>query len=848
MVDLLTSYRANGPGHDEMLQATGPARAAWEQLAEQARLGQGARLDASRAEVVRLLQDQGLPQAGPAAEAWQLDPLPVLVDELEWHPLEAALRQRAELLDQILTDLYGERKLLASGLLPPEIVLGHPGFVREAAGIRIPGAHQLFHSAVDLARNADGAWTALADRSDSPVGLGYVMADRRVVSEVLAGSYRTSRTRRVGPFFQALRESLQAAAPAPAGDSPRIAVLTPGESSPSTFDHGYLATMLGLPLVEGGDLVVEDGRVWARSLGRREPVDVLLRRVAATQVDPLELDGTSRLGTPGLVHAARTGGVTIVNTLGSGVLESPALLTYLPRLARALRDEELALPSAVTYWCGERSMCSHVIANLGRLVIRSTTSGHPPVAGWELTMDERADLAAAIAARPSAWVGQEPVEASTTPTVLGRSLVPQPTSLRTFAVAHGEGYVVMSGALGSVGPAPQAALAGPTMGGTAKDVWVLAAEPRAVADRALPTLDLPPARSADAAISPRAAEDLFRLGRSTERAEATVRLLAAVADRWDDYHSRPTAPATAPAGTDPAGTDPAGNHPAPPGHGHAAGTRALDVLLGALHELADDAPLPSLVTDESVTGSVAWSVAQMSRDAAGVRDNLSPDVWLAISSLERTLALERARRHDGDGAQLGLGPVLSRLLESLMALHGIFTESLVRDIGWRLLEVGRRLERARHLVTALGASVSVRRERAVESLVIESVLLAHESVITFRRRYPTGGLGAMLDLLLTDETNPRALAFQLAQLRTHLAELPALARGPASRDQLLAEVTDLLAELRTDRVEGVGGRRVQLAQTLESIHWRLDELGTEIIRVHFTHPVAARWPEEGWQQ
>ncbi|MHB1065794.1 MAG: circularly permuted type 2 ATP-grasp protein, partial [Georgenia sp.] len=700
MVDLLVSYAAGGPGHDEMLQATGQARAAWRTLAEQARLGRADRLEATRAAVVELLADQGVTAGDPTAQSWQLDPLPVLVDEHEWHRLEAAVQQRATLLDLVLTDLYRERKLLVSGLLPPEIALAHPGFNRPADGISLPGPHQLFLTATDLARNADGAWTALADRTDVPGGLGYVMADRRVVSEVLATSYRSSRTRRVGPFFQALKAGLGRVAPAAAGDNPRIAMLSSG-SSASTFENGYLAAMLGLPIVEGGDLVVRDGRVWARSLGTAEPIDVLLRQVAAADVDPLELRRGSQHGTPGLVHAARRGAVTIVNPLGSGVLENPALHGYLPRLARVLLGEDLALPSAVTYWCGERSMCSHVIANLGRLVLLPVAGSQPAVLGWELSLGQRADLSARISARPGAWVAQEPVEASTTPSVEARTLRPRPTSLRMFAVAADDGYTVLSGGLGHVGDPPQAMLGRPTMG-TAKDVWVLAAEPPSIS--AGPADGLARQHPGDA-VSPRAAERLYQFGRRTEAAEATARLLGAVADRWDDYHARLDAD----------------------------GVRALSVLCGALPTIDDpeltEATLTALITDVGTRGSVAWWVARMHRAATGVRDNLSTGVWVALSSLERTLEQERHRLRGDADAQLGLGPVLSRVLESLTALGGICADSLVRDTGWHLLQVGRRLERAERLVATLAATLTARPEPAVEALVVDSVLVANESII-----------------------------------------------------------------------------------------------------------------------
>ncbi|MEE6271863.1 circularly permuted type 2 ATP-grasp protein [Georgenia sp. MJ206] len=853
MTDLLAAYAAAGPGHDEMLQASGAARTAWDRLAARAHLGNGEELAARAEEVTSLLADHGATAPG-TGDAWQLDPLPVLLDEVEWTRLEDAVRQRTELLDAVLADLYGPRRLLSSGILPPELVLSHPGFVRAADGIRLPGAHQLVVAGADVARNADGSWVVITDHAQAPSGMGHAMEDRRVVSQVLAGLYRHSRIRRIGPFFHALGQALAGVAPEAAGDGARVALLTSGPSSPTAFDEGYLAAMLGIPLVQGTDLVVEDGRVWARALDGRAPVDVLLRRVDARDCDPLELRGGTGLGTPGLVQAARTGTVSVVNPFGSGALENPALLTYLPRLSRALRDEELTLGSAVTYWCGERSMCSHVIANLARLVIKPIGSAPgSTVHGWELTNGERADLAVQISHRPWAWVGQEPVEASTTPTVEGRGLRAYPTVLRTFAVARGETYDVMAGALGRVTPDGGRSLSAPHPAGAAKDVWVLSAEPYAAAESWPGEPELLPRRAEATGIAPRAARELFRLGRATERAEGTARLLRAVADRRDDEGTT---------------TRPGAQHGADPGAG------AVPILLAALRgeptgiagaavDLPGDAPAPpspardlplsQVVTDPAVPGTIAHAVAAMVRSAASVRDLLSPDTWLALSSLERTLALERRRRAGSEAdteAELGLGPVLGRVLEGLLALSGVFTESMVHDVGWTLLEVGRRLERAQHLVAVLAATVTTRHEPAVDALVQRSVLSAHESVLTHRRRYPgQPPLRGMLELLLLDGANPRSLAFQLDRIGELLADLPAVSRGPQSRDQLLADVVDLLTEMPLDAVvaeAGPGGERTRLAETLTSMAWRLQSLGAEITAVHLTSPRPAQWPGEVW--
>ncbi|WP_163543878.1 circularly permuted type 2 ATP-grasp protein [Occultella kanbiaonis] len=818
MTDLLASYRAGGPGHDEMLQSSGAARAAWDQLADLAGVGSWEQLAGRSADVRSLLEDHGVRYgADPQDRPWLLDPLPVLIDEVEWVRLEAAVRQRAQLLDAILTDLYSERRLLSSGAIPAEIVLAHPGFLRAVDGITIPGPHQLFLHAADLARNADGSWLALADRTQAPNGPGYAMENRRVIAQVLAGLYRQARIRRLGPFYHAMRLALHDVAPPSAGDAPRVALLTPGPHSRTTFDQGYLATMLGYPMVEGEDLVVSDGRLWLRSLNEPEPVDVLIRRVDGSYCDPLDLRGDSRLGVPGLVHAARSGAVTVVNTFGSGVLENPALLTYLPRLCRDLLGTDLLLGSAVTYWCGERSMCSHVIANLDRLVLKATDTGGPEHNGWELTVGERADLAVRISAEPHRWVGQEPVDASTTPSVGAGTLEPRSTVLRTFAVARPSGYQVMSGALARVTPEHTQTVARVTLGAVAKDVWILSAEPQPITDTWLRdgTSDAP-RRAGASSISAGAAEDLYWFGRYAERTEATIRLIRAVTDRWDDYH-------LAPAST---------------------GGRALAVLTAALEQVTTSGSLSELVIDGTRPGTVAYAVDAMTRSATAVRDQLAGDTWIAMGSIERALNRERARRSPLGSSDGGLGPVLTRALEGSLALAGIGAESMVRDVGWTLMDIGRRIERAQHLVRALLASVTAHREPAVDSLVLESLLIANESVITYRRRWQTHArLDTFCELLLLDEKNPRSLAHQVTRIGAGFATLPAPAARVQARDGLLADLVDLLAEfdpasaVQPDETDA----RPRLAEALESLRWRLEELCAEIAKAHFSRPMPAEW-------
>ena len=552
--DLLTAYAASvlpiyAPAdgtlrRDEMVDDARSMRSSWRGVGEVLTELGLAGLRGRRSAIARLLEDDGVTyhaQNQPAEQPWTLDPLPLLIDEDDWIPLERGLIQRAELLDDILTDLYGSRRLISDGLLPPAVVFGHSGFVRDSDQIRVPGARQLFLAAADLARDADGAWRVLGDRIQAPSGAGYAMENRSVLSRALPGLYRGTGVHRIAPFFRTMRDSLQRLAPHPdrLAGAPRVVLLSPGSDSETAFDQAFLSSLLGLPLVVGGDLLVRDGRVWHRSLDRLEPVDVIMRRVDADFCDPLELRPDSQLGIPGLLEVARAGGVSVVNSIGAGVLENPGLLAYLPGICRALRGEDLQLQSATTHWCGERDRRDHVLANLSRLVIKpiARTSGRTSLFGWELSERERAETVRRISAEPHAWVGQEPLAMSTAPTLRQTSLQPRSIVLRTFAVTDGATYQVMPGGLTRAPLAPDTVMVSNATGAVSKDVWVLSSVTPAGDDQV--TVGLLGPETVSAAVSPRVAEDLFWLGRYAERAESLTRLLRVVDNRWRDMHPAP---------------------------------------------------------------------------------------------------------------------------------------------------------------------------------------------------------------------------------------------------------------------------------------------------------------------
>ncbi|MFE7742176.1 circularly permuted type 2 ATP-grasp protein, partial [Nocardia sp. NPDC057455] len=528
--------------YDELVDANGAVRRMWSELsADFAELG-GDGLGKLDSRVRRLIDDDGITylEVGAATETtapWRLDPIPLLVAAGDWTRLEAGVEQRSRVFDEVLTDVYGPRRTLGSGLLAPEAVFGNRGYVRAAHGITVPGRHQLFLHACDLSRWGDGRFRVLADWTQAPAGAGYALADRRVVSTAIPESFEHANPRPLTPFARAMRLMLIESAPTD-DDEPVVVVLSPGVRSETAFDQAYLASTLGFPLVESADLVVRDGALWMRSLGTLKRVDVVLRRVDAEFSDPLDLRPDSRLGVVGLVEVLRRGAVTVVNTLGSGLLENPALTHFLPALSRALLGEDLLLESAPSYWGGHERERKHLIAKLDELIIRSTIDG-TTLFGPELSRDQREELQARIHAHGWQWVGQAPAQFSVAPAIRDHhGLGAAPVGMRLFSLAHRGGYTVMSGGLGQLRQRTTDRAARTV---AAKDIWVRAAPTAAAAISTEPPRERE--RRTDpivAAISsPRVLNDLFWIGRYGERAEDAARLLIATHERYQEFRYRP---------------------------------------------------------------------------------------------------------------------------------------------------------------------------------------------------------------------------------------------------------------------------------------------------------------------
>ncbi|OMC30446.1 hypothetical protein A5739_14845 [Mycobacterium colombiense] len=843
---LLAGYRAaraqealfdlrHGPasGYDEFVDQDGNVRPAWAELADAIAERGRAGLDRLRSVVHDLIDNDGITYTdvvpggrGQEPRPWQLDTLPIVLSAADWEVLEAGLLQRSRVLDAVLADLYGPRSLLTEGVLPPELLFGHPGYVRAANGIEIPGRHQLFMHACDVSRRPDGTFVVNGDRTQAPSGAGYALADRRVIAHSIPELYESIAPRPTTPFAQALRLALIDAAPDDAQD-PVVVVLSPGIYSETAFDQAYLATLLGFPLVESADLVVRDGMLWMRSLGTLKRVDVVLRRVDADYTDPLDLRADSRLGVAGLVEAQHRGTVTVVNTLGSGVLENPGLLRFLPAIAEHLLSETLQLPTAQVYWGGIASERSHLLANLSSLLVKSTV-GEKTLVGPTLSSRQLTELAAGIERTPWQWIGQELPQFSSAPTDHAGVLSSAGVGIRLFTVAQRGGYAPMIGGIGYVLAPGSAAYTLKTI--AAKDVWVRPTERARAEAISLPTPE-PPAKTAAGTwgiSSPRVLSDMFWIGRYGERAESMARLLIVTRDRFHVYRH----------------------------HQHSEESECVPVLMTALGRITGTDITPdsdgdhaemiaiapstlwSLTVDPYRPGSLVQSVEGLALAARAVRDQMSNDTWMVLAAVERALALESEPPDSLSEADALLTGAQAQTLAGMLTLSGVASESLVRDVGWTMMDIGKRIERGLWLTALLQSTLTVGRGAAAEQTVIESTLVACESSVIYRRR--TVGkisVAAMAELMLFDAQNPRSLLYQLERLRTNLRDLPG-SSGSSRPERLVDEIGTLLRRSHPAELERVGGdgRRAELAELLAAVHGELRDLAEVITTTQLTLP------------
>jgi uncharacterized circularly permuted ATP-grasp superfamily protein/uncharacterized alpha-E superfamily protein len=829
--EMLTRARQAEPGHyDELRDDEGKLREHWASFA--AHLG-GPLGDLGRRQATlgqQIIEDgvtyNIYSAPGGSSRPWSLEVLPMLIGSKDWAQIERGISQRAALLNGVLQDIYTEQNLLKDAMLPAALVLGHPGYLRGLKGFTPPGGIYLHMVAFDLVRGADGHWWVVSQRTQAPSGLGYVMQNRLIVSRLFPEAYRAMSVQHLASSYRRMVDTLQTLAePCAGGMTPRLALWTPGPYNETYFEHAYLARYLGLPLVEGGDLIVRDERVYLKTVQGLEPLHGLLRRLDDDFCDPLELRSDSTLGVPGLLQAVRAGNVVVANALGTGFLESPAIHGFLPALSRRLLGKELLMPSLPTWWCGEAAAWRALSPEIDTKVIRPTFP-HLPTPGFaraslrqsfEAVMGPTLTPAAQRAWRqrverdPAAYTAQDFVPYAQTPVWAQGQLAMRGASLRVYALADGlGGWQVLPGGMTRIATRD----AGPVsmqLGGSSLDTWVATDGPVDTFSMLPQPMKMDDLVHRQRPVASRTGENLFWMGRYTERAEQQLRMVQALLSLLgDDDASAPNVLEAMSSLSISSGLVP-----------KAAPTLVKSPRVferAAIEALAD-------VRAKQGAYSLAYNLGALERSAQLLKDRLSPEHDRLLRSLGHDFVARLQRTDEQPLELVDSREALDHLAMQLAAVTGAQSDRMTRDAGWRLLTVGRLIERLSGYAIFMQAFVGQSAWRSPAGF--DLLLMLFDSKITFRARFQRRlEWPALVATLVTDEANPRALACVLRRLRTELAKLPDQA-GP------LTGLLDLLPQ------EGVGvpleelvragdGEKAVLAlsQRLAEAAWRLsDELG-----------------------
>lgn len=693
---------------------------------------------------------------------WNLNVVPFLLRQAEWQTVENGLKQRAQLLNLVLKDIYGEGNLIKNGIVPHEVIHGHRGFLRQCSGIEYSTEKFLSIYAADLSRGTDGRLWVVNDRAEAPSGMGYALENRSTTSRILPEIYAKMNVKRLSGFFKEFNQMLVDASPIKK-DNPNIVILTPGSHNETYFEHAYLSSFLGYALVQGNDLVVRDGFVWMKSLKGLKQIDVILRRVDDAFTDPLELREDSQLGVAGLLDVVRRKNVSIINPVGSGVIENPGLIPFMPAIARYLLNEDLILPQIASWWCGQEQERNFVLNNLSQLVIKriDRTNRESIHFGEFMTPQQLNDLKREIELTPYRFVAQEKISFSTAPNLVDGTIESRNLVTRTFCIASNNGYSVMPGGLVRVAPDRETIRVSNQRGGTSKDFWVLEDGPvkedltrhwqKRSSLAASGLNDLPSLT----------AENLYWAGRYVGRTLVNARFLRMVMRQMALVQNKNEKP------------DSVKLQVLFKAVTHLTGTYPGFAEKGQDGKMAMEDPMQemlSVILDKDRPGSLAHNLTMFGNSYYSIRNLWSSDMWRVFENIQK---IWQSFEEGQDRSINKILKVLNQLITRLIAFMGLIEESILVQQGLLLYFIGLQLEQSMLTITKCRSLLTIKYEEQVEYDLLEYLLTSHESLNIYRYSYRSHiQLEHLLDLVVLDLEYPRSLTFMLNRIQKDIARLP----------------------------------------------------------------------------
>ncbi|WP_372988897.1 circularly permuted type 2 ATP-grasp protein [Sulfitobacter sp.] len=733
--DLLTGYRQQAGNRDEMLDGAGNVKPVWQEFLDHLQRLDDVELTHRFARGGQYLRDAGVlyrqyDETVSVDRGWPLSHLPVMLSEAEWREISAGLIQRADLLEHVVRDLYGPGELVASGQLPATLLTQNPAWLRPMVGVKPANGNFLNLLSFEIGRGPNGKWWVISDLIEAPSTAGFVIENRVAMTKIFPNFFSRSNVHRIAGFFQDFQQQLFNLRGTAKG---QIALLSSGPANQNYAEHAYIARYLGMLLVEGEDLIVQDGHVMVRTVAGPKPLSLLWNRVPSALCDPLELDQTSLIGTPGLVDALRQQQLHMVNAVGAAVLETRALMAFLPKIARQHFGAALKLPNIATWWCGQETARDHVIKNRDTMMVGSAFSTVPLMADSASSPDTempqgpgQQEITALLRRSGRELVGQEAITLSTTPTYEDGALVARPMCIRLFLARTPDGWQVMPGGYARVSAGNDAKAFAMQRGGKVADVWIRGDQPVETPSLLVSGAAENRAASSRAALPSRAADNLFWLGRYVERAEQNIRLFRAYYARINDGAA----------------------HDAP--------------LLAFMrnHLMQDVDARPGAMAERFGTPlDMALNAARK------IGDRFSPDGLMALRALVATTA-------DLDQRDIPLEEVpkeISQLLRQITGFAGLVHENMYRSDGWRFLSLGISLERAANIAQLLSQLVGDDAPDGALDLALE----VGDSVVSYHARFSIlANRWAITDILGVDDQNPRSIRYHVSRAKRHIAELP----------------------------------------------------------------------------
>ncbi len=841
VTSLLQNYIPDIRSYNEILTADKNIRPDWETFFSSLIKIGPKEIQHRNNDILRLLKENGVAYNiynDPSGQSrpWELDPIPKIIAAKEWETINAGLIQRAKLFDLILKDIYGQQQLIRDGIIPQELIYLHPGFIRGCVNVSLPGTQHLILYAADMARGQDGRIWVISDRTQAPSGSGYALENRHAMSSVLPELFNNLQVKRLSPYFDALQSALMALAPNKT-DNPRVVILTPGPDNETYFEHSYLAAYLGFTLVQGNDLIVKDNFVWLKTIEGLEKIDVILRRLDDNYCDPLELKSNSLLGVPGLMQVVRKKNVAIANPLGSSIVENAGLVPFLPAIARHLLKEELIMPSIATWWCGQPKEMQYVIDNLKRLVIRrifrNEAGTRSTIDGASLSEKETAELIAKIKANPHLYTGQEKIDFSSNPSWVNGEVKPSHALFRSFLVSHNNSYIAMPGGLTRTNSAEDNFVISNQLGGISKDTWVLSSEDEQ--EQPL-TLQLKADNAQQAfykkSLPSHTAENLFWVGRYTERVIYNARLQRTVMQRILqsnkvlDMESEST---------------------------EALLLQVVTKCTYSYPGFAEDeeeekdkkvyeqpwAELTDILYNEKRNGSLSNNIRLLKNAVYSVRNFWAIDTWRVLRQMEEEW--DKAKQHSS-ADQIKMISTIDALNTSMFAFLGMNRESVRREQGWNILDLGRKLEQSLYIINLLKNTFQKKQAEQTEHELMEAVLTATQSLITYRYTYQDHlQLPLLLELMMLDMNYPKSLAYLVNKIKRYVSNLPKNNKEAAvltAQERLMLEADTMLKLVNGVSLSQASAATKEykvLSEFLDKLYSLLVNTSLLVSKTYFTH-------------